>query len=107
MTGAHAIHMEAYGPPDVLRYGPVVLPQLAPVEVGIRTIAAAAYTPSSSPRLGRSMKDGLRKADQRSTAPTNGLCGDGATSDYVKYLKAAQVRTVMAQEFKKLFDRST
>lgn len=41
MPAAHAIHMIAYGPPDVLVYGPAALAQLAAGEVRIRTIAAA------------------------------------------------------------------
>ena len=41
MESAHAIQLSAYGPPEVLVYGPVALAPLAPGEVRIRAIAAA------------------------------------------------------------------
>jgi NADPH:quinone reductase len=41
MVAAKAVHMQAYGPPDVLIYGPAALPQLASLEVRVQTIAAA------------------------------------------------------------------
>jgi NADPH2:quinone reductase len=41
MVASNAIRLEAYGPPDVLVYGPAAHFPLAPGEVRVRTIAAA------------------------------------------------------------------